>query len=200
LYQTWGPQPPPLPPTPPPPLPHPCPCPLPLCRPVYNPDVVTSRSQRSAPIKDDITLRSKGEEWLASHKKHVPADPGKIHFFGPVSYRAGCGVGRGAGGAAGRAGCPASPWQPWLVATVAASAHHATPATLASRQRNPSPLRSSSASIERPSLSPPSVPHILFCILGVDTKTSHYYSGARPSAASAHRAPPPLPWPSSRAL
>ena len=58
---------------------------------------MTSRSQRSAPIKDDITLRSKGEEWLASHKKHVPADPGKIQFFGPVSAALAAGGGRAGG-------------------------------------------------------------------------------------------------------
>ncbi len=49
---------------------------------VANPDVVTSRTEREAPIKDSTILASKGEDWLASHRKHVPKDVGKLSLFG----------------------------------------------------------------------------------------------------------------------
>ena len=48
---------------------------------VGNPDVVTSRVERSSPIKDNITLQTKGDQWYGSHKKHVPKDPSKLSFW-----------------------------------------------------------------------------------------------------------------------
>jgi len=52
---------------------------------VQNPDVVTTRTEREAPIKDTITLSQKGDSWLDSHKKHVPKDAGSIRLFSCVA-------------------------------------------------------------------------------------------------------------------
>ena len=57
---------------------------------VHNPDVAgVDRSQRETPLKDSNKLKQKGDEWYASHKKHVPKVPVEIGFFGsfPRKYQ-----------------------------------------------------------------------------------------------------------------
>lgn len=57
---------------------------------VHNPDVSgVDRAQRETPLKDSNKLKQKGDEWYASHKKHVPKAPFEIGFFGsfPRKYQ-----------------------------------------------------------------------------------------------------------------
>jgi hypothetical protein len=55
---------------------------------VANPDVNgIDRSQRESPLKDSNKLKQKGDEWYASHKKHVPKNPGEIGFFGSYARK-----------------------------------------------------------------------------------------------------------------